>query len=179
MNAQPPPHSLDSVLERRNKLNPYAGFGDVPQFIQLGARSCTQHSSMNLIKEETTQRNPNEGWFHRFMHASTSTFARGQCTNLIILLKIQLRFQWAAAWWIPNQHNEQDGTYILWCFGDGCMVMFLLARGHQVRSFAAALAMLATLIYLSHRSLHAPRISHHLIHLRGSTYKFLVIFQHY
>jgi hypothetical protein len=61
MNAQPPPHSPDSDLECRNKLNPYAGFGDVPQLIQLGARSCAQYSFMNLIKEETTPRNPNDG----------------------------------------------------------------------------------------------------------------------
>jgi hypothetical protein len=31
--AQPPPHSPNSDLERRNKLNPYVGFGDVPQLI--------------------------------------------------------------------------------------------------------------------------------------------------
>jgi hypothetical protein len=61
VNAQLPPHSPYSDLERRNKLNPYVGFGDVPQLIQLGARSCAQDSSMNLIKEETTKRNPNDG----------------------------------------------------------------------------------------------------------------------
>jgi hypothetical protein len=54
--------------------------------------------------------------------------------------------------------------------------MFLLARGHQVHSFAAALAMLAALIYPNHKPLRAPRISHHLVYLRGSTYEFLVIF---
>jgi hypothetical protein len=61
LNVQPPPYSPDSDLERRNKLISYAGFGDVPQLIQLGARSCPQYSSMNLIKEETIQRNPNDG----------------------------------------------------------------------------------------------------------------------
>jgi hypothetical protein len=33
VNAQSPLHSPDSDLKRRNKLNPYAGFGDVPQLI--------------------------------------------------------------------------------------------------------------------------------------------------
>jgi hypothetical protein len=58
--AQPPPHSPNSDLERRLKLNPYAGLVEVPQSIQQAASLCAQYSSMNLIKEETTHRNPND-----------------------------------------------------------------------------------------------------------------------
>lgn len=54
VNAQPAPHILDSDLKQRNKLNPFTGFGDVPQLIQQVASSCAQHSSMSLIKDETT-----------------------------------------------------------------------------------------------------------------------------
>jgi hypothetical protein len=60
VNAQPALHSPDSALEQRNKLNPYIGFSDVPQLIQQAASSCAQHSSMNLIKDETTHQNPND-----------------------------------------------------------------------------------------------------------------------
>jgi hypothetical protein len=56
------------------------------------------------------------------------------------------------------------------------MDTFLLVRSHYVRSFATTLAMLAALIYPNHGSLRAPHISHHLVHLRRSTYKFFIFF---